>query len=151
MRRSPITRRTPLSRARLRSRPPEAPAYVSAREAVHARCRGHCELCGNRVSVSSMHAHHRRPRSGGRDDSLSNLLGMCGACHSTTHAHPAAAVEDGRIISRYDQRPPAMVPVSLRGGWFLLGDDGSRTSLPGMARLYTDTRNMQRPGDGTRT
>jgi hypothetical protein len=130
-----IARRTPLAKARVKAKPPEL-EYASVREAVYARARGRCEVCSARITLESMHVHHRRARSAGhRDDGLANLLGLDAACHNdgthSLHGSPLNAVAHGRIISRHDRRAPHQVPVSLSGGWVLLTDDGRSIPLPG--------------------
>jgi hypothetical protein len=81
-----------------------------------------------------MHAHHRRPRSAGRDDSPANLLALCGRCHDHIHLGPAEAKLLGRIITRSDRHgDPATVPVFLfvagRLGWWALTAAGTRVPL----------------------
>lgn len=139
MRRTALIRKTPLSKARARAKtldPAKSLAYASSREALLERARGKCEICTAKINLATMHAHHRRARSAGqRDDGLANLLALCSQDHNggnhSIHALPFNAVAHGRIISKYDQRKPCQVPVALAGGWFLLGDDGSRVPLPG--------------------
>lgn len=141
MKRSGISRRTPLSRARLKAKPPVPAAgdgYTSAREAVHARSGSRCEVCGVKIDLASFHAHHRRARSSGRrDDGLANLAACCGPCHNgsdqSIHANPSIASAYGWIISRHDRRPPSMVPILRRDDWCLLTDDGRAIDLPGWA------------------
>lgn len=131
MKRSGITRRTPLSKARLKAAPTAGEAYATAREAVSARAGGLCECCGTRTPVALGHAHHRRRRSAGRDDGPANLIWLCLRCHEAIHAAPRASLREGRLISRHDHRDPCQVPVALRHGWVLLADDGRAIPLPG--------------------
>lgn len=134
-----MVRKTPLGRARLaaagRLAPDRSLEYSAAREAVLERSGHRCEICGRLLNLSTLHAHHRRARSAGqRDDSLPNLLALCGPCHNggnfSVHAVPLNATVHGRIISRHDKRKPCQVPVSLRQGWCLLGEDGRAVLLP---------------------
>ena len=126
-----------MARSRLRAPrqdPQKAAGYARARETVHDRAGGRCEVCTARVSCGQMHAHHRLPRSAGRDDSPSNLMCLCARCHGIVHGSPTGAVNAGWVIPRHDLRRPDQVPVILvvggRSAWFLLGGDGSRIPLP---------------------
>lgn len=83
--------------------------YQAARERLHARVGGHCRGCRRILAAALMHAHHRLPRSAGRDDSDVNLLAFCFACHAWTHANPKRARELGWIVRR--GQSPADVPV----------------------------------------
>lgn len=130
-----ITRRSTLSKARLKAAPTAGEAYATAREAVSARAGGLCECCGTRTPVALGHAHHRRRRSAGRDDGPANLTWCCLRCHEAIHTAPRASLLQGRLISRHDKRPPSMVPVLLRHGWCLLSDDGRAIPLPGWVPL----------------
>lgn len=51
-----------------------------------------CELCGsgNPMGANRGGVHHRKPRSRGGSDEPSNLITLCGACHTAVHA--------GRIV-----------------------------------------------------
>ncbi len=41
-----------------------------------------CQLCGSR---SRLQVHHVKPRARGGDDSVTNLLTLCHACHASVH------------------------------------------------------------------
>jgi hypothetical protein len=61
---------------------------VDDAQAVLSRSRGRCELCGRRGTQ----IHHRLPRSAGGDDTIDNLLYVCGfgnvdGCHGDCHSH----------------------------------------------------------------
>lgn len=85
-------------------------SYEEARVELLARCKGRCEGCGRRLDLSTMHAHHRLPRSAGRDDSSANLLALCHRCHNWCHANPIAARDCGWIVRR--GQVPAQVEVT---------------------------------------
>lgn len=110
----------------MRRRASKSPEYAAAREVVLARSGGHCEACGARVTLESMHAHHRAARSGGRNDSPANLLGLCRRDHERVHSRPTMSRELGQIIPSWSTADPGEVPVELRDGCWLLGDDGRR-------------------------
>jgi len=46
-----------------------------------------CELCGsgNPMGANRGGVHHRLPRSRGGSDIPSNLITLCGACHTAVH------------------------------------------------------------------
>lgn len=73
-----------------------------------------------------MHAHHRRARSQGRDDTLANLIGTCPWCHQDIHEHPTMAYENGWIIPNAPPVAPRDVPVLLYGQWWLLLPNGGK-------------------------
>lgn len=102
-------------------------AYGAARETVLRRARGRCESCGRRLDIDTLHFHHRKARSAGRDDSPSNGLALCARCHGWTHGHVTAAREAGLIVPSWND--PAEVPVVLRDGCWLLEADGTRKAV----------------------
>lgn len=131
MKRSGIARKSSLSRNRLRAKPKPDDGYDDARAAVWVRSNRRCERCGRRMPAVAHclgHAHHRLPRSAGRNDALSNLLALCGPCHQHVHANPEKSYREGLLIRRSDRRPPSMVPALLRlpdaVEWVLLDDGG---------------------------
>lgn len=103
----------------------EREALAAAREVVFARARYRCECCGGPAKEFS----HRRTRAirGEQQHDARNALAACSRCHAWMHAHPEQARERGWHVSRHEP-DPGSVPVWLppRGGWFLLGHDGSR-------------------------
>lgn len=59
-----------------------------------------CEA-GSRVCVGRAdHNHHKRMRSQGGGDELSNLLTVCAPCHRYIHAHPAESYKNGWLLRR---------------------------------------------------
>lgn len=88
-------------------------------------------LCEIRIpGVCLMHAnnaHHRRNRSQGGRDVLSNLLLACGSgttgCHGYITGHPADARRNGWTTWANDV--PRDVPVLYRGWWSYLDDEGN--------------------------
>jgi 5-methylcytosine-specific restriction endonuclease McrA len=101
----------------------EDEGYQAARASIYRRCGGRCEGCRRLLAWPLMHAHHRKPRSAGRDDSDANLLALCSRCHDRAHREPAWARSVGWVISRYDQREPQDVP------WYPLPRGGSVTGI----------------------
>lgn len=93
------------------------------REAVFARSGGLCELCGERLTAV-WECHHRKLRSQGGLDSVTNLLALHPLCHRRAHGHPAWAKEVGLIVHSMDN--PARVRLALHGEtWVRLRADGS--------------------------
>ena len=73
-------------------------AYARAREQVAERCGGRCEARVDGVCTGWLeHVHHRRLRSQGGTDDLSNLIGCCNSCHRWAHANPREASRLGLI------------------------------------------------------
>ncbi len=118
---------------RIPSRPFNAPASkakparheVSAdvREAVWRRCGGLCEACGQPLGPF-WHAHHRKLRKQGGDDSVTNVLALHGACHRGVHAHPARSYEAGFLVKSHEQ--PGRKQLALHfERWVRLARDAS--------------------------
>jgi len=66
--------------------------YPERRRQVHERGAGICEWC---LSVPMSEVHHRAGRLGADPHRLSNLVGLCAACHRRCHAEPLWALEVG--------------------------------------------------------
>lgn len=112
MKRTPLTRRTPL-RARTglkRSRKP-LPAksarrtdgvLEAARRVVRARSGGRCEAGTPACPAGwhdAHHVHHTRRRRGRPDDhDPAHLLHVCAAAHLWIHDHPARSYEAGWLV-----------------------------------------------------
>lgn len=93
-----------------------------SRERVRARAKGLCERCGS----LGAHWHHRRSRS--VRDALThspvNGVLLCTLCHAAVHANPREAIEQGFIVSRYQD--PRLVPVERWDGTTIyLNEDGT--------------------------
>lgn len=130
-----MRRSGPLRRgARLRSLGPSRPLLVEARKIIYVRADGRCELCGRRLTFAALQSHHRLGRRHG-EDCPCNLLALCGDCHTAApgavHRQVAISLGAGRIVSRYDDRPRAAVPVALRLGPVLLACDGTLAPVRG--------------------
>lgn len=151
-----MIRRTPLRRTRMRRAPaPSRPEMAGARESVYERAGHRCELCARRLTLVSMHAHHRLTRRHG-EDCACNLLCLCGDCHTAAawavHRQVAVSREAGRILSRHDTRPASGVPVLLAAGEVLLTCDGRYISLggldSGMSRVFDGPTEQPAEGSG---
>lgn len=80
--------------------------YAKARRAVYVRSQGLCEaVCCEQCDGQGGQAHHIRRRSQGGADDASNLLWVCGPCHSEIHAKPEWARERGLLARMFDAAP----------------------------------------------
>jgi hypothetical protein len=92
---------------------------------VRKRSGATCECCG--ISTAT-HIHHRQLRRSG-DHTVPNLLHLCGFCHTRLHGHVRYALDQGFIVSAYDN--PAMREVLYRGrDWVFLGMNGELLPAP---------------------
>jgi 5-methylcytosine-specific restriction endonuclease McrA len=107
MKRSPLTRRTPLRsstplerRTRLRPGRPD-PAWRKIRRDVLSRANHRCEAGIPGVcTVRAEQCHHLRLRSQGGADDGGNLLAICAPCHEWAHRNVDEAVRRGLIWQR---------------------------------------------------
>ena len=106
----------------------------AARRLVRERDGHQCQLCGDIVKVYR-NIHHRLNRGKGGSAKLeraSILITICGDgvlfCHGRVTRNPTWAKSIGWLLPRNNPDiDPAQEPILLFDGWFLLGDDGSRT------------------------
>lgn len=128
MRRNTPLRRTPIKRTPMKRRarrggamPPEV--YMTVME---TRARGECELALPGVCTGQAEEWHHRQRRQRGNDTVSNGLAACHACHHhITHVSPAAGRAGGFIVHSHHP-DPGSVPVYWRGSWWILTDDGQR-------------------------
>lgn len=87
------------------------------RALVYARSRGYCELCGGQLP-SSWALHHRKLKSRGGKDEITNFVALHHECHNlgtqSVHANPAKATETGHMVPSWED--PAECPVMLSSG-----------------------------------
>lgn len=97
MKRTPLTRRTPL-----RIRGKRSAAWTRSRTWCFDRAHGRCEanIAAAACTGRAEHAHHRLMRSQGGSDDPSNLLAVCGRCHRHIHNNPGWAYERGFLLHR---------------------------------------------------
>lgn len=91
------------------------PIPTSSRKAVRERDRDRCVRCGGAGSAW----HHRRSRSV-RDEHThhpGNGVLLCKTCHDWVHGHPAAAMDDGLILSRHEAEPCTRPWKGITGWW----------------------------------
>lgn len=88
-----------------------------------------CEVCG---LARATNAHHRKNRSQGGGDELSNLLDVCGSgttgCHGWITENPATSYLNGWSVRQPDS--PLEVPVFYRGTFVVLDDLGNMHAPP---------------------
>jgi hypothetical protein len=100
------------------------PVPKALRDKLRERSDGICEVCG---SAPATNWHHRKNRSQGGPNSLSNALHCCGSgctgCHGRITENPSEAVGMGWSVRSYNN--PASAPVFRRGEWVWLSDDGT--------------------------
>lgn len=100
-------------------------------ELVIQRAGGYCEKCG-RPASESMALHHRKLKSRGGKDSVSNLIWVHHECHNlgtdSIHLKPAYAADKGWMVGSWDE--PETAPMHLPDGRIvLLQNDGKITNL----------------------
>lgn len=62
-----------------------ASAVKDIRHQLWLRCKGECELCGERVTESSGHMHEQKWRGKGGEVSLANSVFVCPRTHQLEH------------------------------------------------------------------
>jgi hypothetical protein len=77
------------------------------RDLVWTRANSCCERCGQGLTKQSPHSvHHRKLRSRGGTDHISNLVLLCGSgvtgCHGLVHSRQLEGHADGWLISTYE-------------------------------------------------
>ena len=87
------TRRNQARQDKLKAKREASAQMRALRAAVWGRDGGKCRACSTLVQLRSddpfklMHAHHIRFRSAGGEDTLDNLVSVCGNCHDLIHRH----------------------------------------------------------------
>jgi len=88
-----------------------------ARAIVYFRCKGFCEKCGGQLP-ESWALHHRKLRSRGGKDSVSNFVALHHGCHNlntdSVHFNPAESLEKGLMVSSWED--PEKCPLTLPDG-----------------------------------
>lgn len=102
------------------------------RAALHERARIDevpcCEICGK----PGNNAHHRKNKSQGGLDVLSNLMLLCGSgttgCHGWVTVNPHKSRHNGWTVLRHQE--PEQIPVRRRGVRVMFADDGFFIEIP---------------------
>jgi hypothetical protein len=108
VKRTPLTRRTPLRARRglvrvpLRVKGKRSAGWHRSRQWCFDRAKGRCEAHVAAASCTGRaeHAHHRMLRSQGGSDDPANLLAVCHRCHDWIHRNPAWSYERGFLLHR---------------------------------------------------
>ena len=94
---------------------------------VEERAGNYCETCGN-PALESMALHHRKLKSRGGKDSVSNLIRVHHHCHNlgtnSIHSQPSLATDKGWMVSSW-ANPETEPFLRWDGEWILLKNDGS--------------------------
>lgn len=90
---------------------------MRSREALSDRQGGYCWWCGGPLGLGFA-VHHRKLRSQGGNDEVTNLVALHHPCHNlgshAVHLNVARAVERGFIVPSWGD--PATTPLTLPGG-----------------------------------
>ena len=103
-------------------------------ELVEERANGYCETCGGSAQLS-MALHHRKLKSRGGKDSVSNLIRVHHACHNlgtnSIHLNPADAEAKGWMVASWQEpdetpflRPDGSFVILLNNGRIQLTEKG---------------------------
>lgn len=108
-------------------------ALNDLRSLVILRCGNQCEKCGLALP-ESWALHHRKLRSRGGEDEISNVVALHHACHNlgtdSVHANPTQSDDNGLMVGSWQS--PKEKPVILpSGGIVILNDEGTYTYLEG--------------------
>lgn len=100
-------------------------------EKVLERSRGYCERCGKMTDLA---LHHRKLKSRGGKDEVSNLVAICHPCHNlatdSVHLSPQKATLKGWMVPTYAD--PAEYPLHLASGDVVrLDNEGNYTRIEG--------------------
>lgn len=108
----------------------------AARRLVRERDGHRCQMCGCSIVDRPSSIHHRLNRGRGGSALLeraSILVRLCGdgvfGCHGWVTEHPKAAAQTGWLLPRNNPDiDPTREPILTFEGWWLLSDDGTRTT-----------------------
>ncbi|APT93753.1 hypothetical protein CPHO_08470 [Corynebacterium phocae] len=98
-------------------------------EAVMIRNEGRCEAGLKCCTGLAQEWHHRQRRQQG-NDTIPNGAALCSACHRYITDHSPREGRDLGLIVHSHHPNPAEVPMSVRGRWVILTEDGSYEPAP---------------------
>lgn len=94
------------------------------REIVYARSKGYCEKCGNQLP-ESWALHHRKLKSRGGKDEVSNFVALHHGCHNldtdSVHLNPARADRLGLMVPTWQDSWEC--PLTLPDGSIVILDN----------------------------
>ena len=71
--------------------------------ALSERSRGKCEVVASVLCTGrGQDPHHRKTRSHGGGNELTNLYAVCRPCHDFIHRNPAISYEKGWLVHSWD-------------------------------------------------
>lgn len=97
------------------------PISREAYRAVATRSGGICERCMVEVAI---HMHHRKFRSRGGMDTVSNIVHLCQTCHLWAHSEGIEATDNGWAIATGGN--PEGLAIHVGESWFFLQESGRR-------------------------
>jgi hypothetical protein len=104
---------------------------MTLRETLWLRCNGYCERCGLRLD-NSWAMHHRKLKSRGGKDEITNVLALHHHCHNlgthSVHLAPDLATKQGYLVASWDDSKEVVVTLG-DGSKVLLTDDGTYKHL----------------------
>lgn len=105
--------------------------FAELRDIVYARCKGYCEKCGKSLP-ESWALHHRKLRSRGGKDEVSNFVALHHECHNlgtdSVHFNPANSRDYGLMVGSWQE--PSECPLTLPDGSIvILNNEGTYTYL----------------------
>lgn len=103
------------------------------RDLIHHRAKGRCEKCGMPLPGGLAQIHHRRPRGMGgtkrkESGTAANGIYVHLKCHMDIESNRQAAFDNGWLVHQLAE--PAVIPIKLWDGWFLLDDAGAANRVP---------------------
>lgn len=109
--------------------------FAELRSIVYTRSKGFCEKCGNRLP-ESWALHHRKLRSRGGKDEVSNFVALHHECHNlatdSIHFNPSKSTQTGHMVSSWQK--PSECPLTLPDGSIvILTAEGTYKYLEGKA------------------
>ena len=101
-------------------------------ETVLARAKGYCERCG--APSLDLALHHRKLKSRGGKDEVSNLVAICHPCHNlgtdSIHLNPTKATVKGWMVPSYAKAD--LYPLHLADGSIVrLDNEGNYKEIEG--------------------
>jgi len=99
---------------------------ANTRAQLYARCSGYCEMCAHPLS-DNWAVHHRKLRSRGGTNELSNLVAVHHKCHNlgtnSIHLNPKWATDNGFMVASWAE-PSEVALVYQSNARVLLTNDG---------------------------